>query len=285
MLFRSSGASTPGRPSSAQGLRKSRASARTTAGSSLREQSGSPSSFEVSPRGTPDLSRSDQKSANEAYFSNLGQVNASRPADLPPSQGGRYQGFGNTPSPPPASQHSSFGLSSMAAPSLSDFQEDPTAALGKGWSLFSAAVAGASRVVSENVLQPGMERAMDPSFHASMRSYISEAGRLANGAGRYANDWSKSQFGVDVADHVGGVMGSVREQIGRGRPEAGYRSLSQEVGSSAFHDDTDSFFTEFAGHRHDSEPQSSASQTSKAPAPSAKTQAKKDDDWDDWQDF
>ncbi|KAH7930654.1 ArfGap-domain-containing protein [Leucogyrophana mollusca] len=280
-----SGTASPGRPSSAQGLRKSRASARTATGSSFRDHSASPASFNNSPQATPDLASTDQKSANEAYFASLGQANASRPADLPPSQGGRYQGFGNTPSPSSQSQHPSFGLTSAAAPSLSEFQENPAAALSKGWSLFSAAVAGASRVVAENVIQPGMERARDPSLHASVLGYVSEAQRRAQLAGRSANEWSKSQFGVDVADQVGGVVGTVKDRLGSGPQGAGYGSLAMdgEESSALYNDDTDEFFSEYA----DSSPHTMAQHPS-AQAPSSKTppaKASKEDDWDEWKDF
>ncbi|KAF8213863.1 hypothetical protein K438DRAFT_1802403, partial [Mycena galopus ATCC 62051] len=159
-------------------------------------------------RGTPDIGTPDQKTANESYFATLGQANASRSADLPPSQGGRYQGFGSTPAPAPSSQHPSYGMSSAAAPSLSDIQENPVAALSKGWSLFSAAVGGAARVVSENVIQPAAERVRDPTLQASVMGYVNEAGKRAAVVGGAANQWSKNAFGVDVAESVGGVVGT-----------------------------------------------------------------------------
>ncbi|KAG2369709.1 ArfGap-domain-containing protein [Suillus spraguei] len=272
-----SGTDSPGRPSSAQGLRKSRASARNLT---------SPASSASSPRPSLDPTTTDQKSANETFFSSLGQVNATRPADLPPSQGGRYQGFGNTPSPS-ISQHPSFGLSSTSAPTLQDFQDNPGAALSKGWSLFSAAVAGASRVVNENVIQPGMERAMDPNLHATVRGYMSEAQRRAQDAGRSANEWSKTQLGVDVADQVGGVVGTVKDKLGSGPQGSGYGALSTHNDgetSALYQDDTDDFFGEYSDGRT-SLGQSSVhltSGTSKTPGPASKS---KDDDWDEWKDF
>ncbi|KAH7916259.1 hypothetical protein BJ138DRAFT_996242 [Hygrophoropsis aurantiaca] len=279
-----SGTISPGRPSSAQGLRKSRASARNAASSSFRDPSASPA-FNNSPQTTPDLASIDQKSANEAYFASLGQANASRPVDLPPSQGGRYQGFGNAPSPSSQSQHPSFGLTSAAAPSFSELQENPAAALSKGWSLFSAAVAGASKVVAENVIQPGMERVKDPSLHASVLGYVSEAQRRAQVAGRSANEWSKNQFGVDVADHVGGVVGTVKDRLGSGPENSGYGSLSThgEETSALYNDDTDEFFSEYADS-----PSHIAAPNSRAQAPASKIPAAKtakEDDWDDWKDF
>ncbi|KAH9927229.1 putative GTPase activating protein for Arf-domain-containing protein [Fomitopsis serialis] len=199
--------SPPGRPSSAQGLRKSRASARNSIG-----RSASPASFgsRNSPAPSSPMTPSafeDQKVRNESYFASLGNANASRPEDLPPSQGGRYQGFGSTPAPSSESQHPAYGLSSRAAPSLSELQENPVAALSKGWSLFSAAVAGATKAVSENVIQPGMERVRDPDFQQGVKGYVSEASKRAAEAGRSANMWGKSTLGVDVAEQVGGVVG------------------------------------------------------------------------------
>jgi len=257
-------ANSPGRPSSAQGLRKSRALARN---------------FAASPQPSPNLSTIDKKSANEAFFASLGQANASRPTDLPPSQGGRYQGFGNTPSSPPTSQHPSFSLSSNSAPSLQDLQENPGAALSKGWSLFSAAVAGASRVVTESVIQPGVERALDPDLHSTVRGYISEAQRRAQLAGRSANEWSKTQLGVDVADQVGGVVGAVKDKFGSGPQGSGYGSLSMHNEgemSALYHDhDTNDFFGEYSDARTTSQPSTQPVTTPKS----------KDEDWDEWKDF
>ncbi|KDQ08853.1 hypothetical protein BOTBODRAFT_37548 [Botryobasidium botryosum FD-172 SS1] len=201
----SPGNDVPSRPLSSQSLRKPRGGGRTTGSSALGQYSDSPTSPTVP---------GDQKASNEAYFASLGQSNASRPADLPPSQGGRYQGFGNTPSP--AANHPSFGLSSAAAPSISEFQSDPLNALNKSWSLFSAVVSGASRAVTENVIQPGMEKVMDPSFGEGLKGYVSEASKRAAEAGSMANNWGKNQLGVDVAGQVGGLVGTLASNIPSG---------------------------------------------------------------------
>ncbi|KAI0751010.1 ArfGap-domain-containing protein [Daedaleopsis nitida] len=280
--------SPPNRPSSAQGLRKSRASARSSTGRSLRSDSGSPAPFSSTnspmPSPNPNMTGSfDQKTANEAFFTNLGQANATRPADLPPSQGGRYQGFGNTPTPPPGAQHPSFALSSANAPTLSDLQENPVAALSKGWSLLSAAVVGASRAVTENVIQPGLEKVSDPTFQAGVRGYVSEAGKRAGEVGRTANLWGKTAFGVDVAESVGDVVGTVKDRVGGGPERRGYGALNMEhEESSALYQDDDDFFQQY---------NSGPSQQSNAPAGASQASttihrsAKKEDDWDDWKDF
>ncbi|KAG1755439.1 ArfGap-domain-containing protein [Suillus lakei] len=271
-----SGANSPGRPSSAQGLRKSRALARNLT---------SPMSSASSP--SPDLTTTDQKSANEAFFTSLGQANATRSADLPPSQGGRYQGFGNTPSSP-TSQHPSSGISSTSAPTLQDFQDNPGAALSKGWSLVSAVVAGASRVVNENVIQPGMERALDPNLHATVRGYMSEAQRRAQDAGRSANEWSKTQLGVDVADQVGGVVGTVKDRLGSGPQGSGYGALplnNEGETSALYHDDTEDFFAEYSDGRTSLGQSLSVQPTSGTSTTPGSASKSKVDDWDEWKDF
>jgi len=276
---------------SAQGLRKSRASTRTFTN---RSDSHSPaSSFRSSPSGTPNAGN-DQKSQNEAYFATLGRANESRPADLPPSQGGRYTGFGSIPNPP-QSQNPSYGLSSANAPSLSELQENPVAAISKGWSLFAAAVAGASRVVTENVIQPGVEKVTDPNFQASVKGYMTEAQKKAAMVGSTANEWSKHQFGVDVADTVGGVVGTVKDRV-VGPSRAGYGSLSltspNDTGESSglYDGDDDDLFTEYHGKNSTSSTQTSAF-NAYDPAPSKQTKSApasvaKNNDWDDdWKDF
>ncbi|KAI9000810.1 ArfGap-domain-containing protein [Trametes punicea] len=282
--------SPPGRPSSAQGLRKSRTFARTNIGRSLHGDSASPASFSntnsPAPSPNPNMSDSfDQKAANEAFFAGLGQANASRPADLPPSQGGRYQGFGNTPTPPPGSQHPSFALSSVAAPSLSELQENPVAALSKGWSLLSAAVAGASRVVAENVIQPGMEKVKDPAFQAGVRGYVAEAGKRAGEVGRTANMWGKATFGVDVAESVGGVVETVKDRVVGGPERRGYGAVGvdhEEESSALYHDDDD-----FFGQYNNGSPEHDGFTPTNAQSSAAvhRTLSKKEDDWDDWKDF
>lgn len=231
------------------------------------------------------------------------KVNASRPADLPPSQGGRYAGFGSTPSP--SSSHPSFGLSSAAAPTLADLQSDPVAALGKGWSLFSSVVAGATRAVNSTVIQPGLEKATDPNFRAGVFNYVNESTKNAN-------EWSKTQLGVDVGGIVGNVASNVATtgrgaysslagpnggQSGYGRPQQ-YGGLhdEDEEGSALYADGgDDAFFHEFnqqAGSSSNStstpmfggKPSSSAAKAAVAPPPPPKPKA---DDWndDEWKDF
>ena len=96
----------------------------TSAAASLGSRSASPS------LGTATMSK---KSQNEAYFAKMGAENASRPDDLPPSQGGKFSGFGSDYTPP--SQRQGGGI-----PGANDFQQDPIAALTKGFGWLSSTV-------------------------------------------------------------------------------------------------------------------------------------------------
>lgn len=95
-----------------------------------------------------------QKEKNEAYFAELGKKNQSRPDHLPPSQGGKYQGFGSTPAKPP--QERSAGSSNTL--SLENFQADPLGTLSRGWGLFSSAVTKSFEDVNETVIKPHVQQ-------------------------------------------------------------------------------------------------------------------------------
>ncbi|PHH53685.1 ADP-ribosylation factor GTPase-activating protein GCS1 [Ceratocystis fimbriata CBS 114723] len=85
---------------------------------------------------------------DDAYFARLGDANASRPDHLPPSQGGKYSGFGNTGTMPSSSS------SNDALPSINDLQADPVAALGKGFGWFTSTVTKTAKTVNDGYIQP-----------------------------------------------------------------------------------------------------------------------------------
>lgn len=159
-------------------------------------------------------------------------------------------------------------------------------ALSKGWSLFSSAVVGASRVVNESIIQPGVEKVLDPTFQADVKGYVSEAGKRAGEVGSAANMWTKHTLGIDVAGGVGGVVGTVKDTVGGGPSRRGYGALQSEYvgeGSSLYqdHEDDDDFFESeqyaHAGEPPRPTPTSATGLTSRSP--------KKADQWDDWKDF
>ena len=106
-----------------------------------------PGSRTVSPAPGKAGLTAEQKAQNEAYFARMGDANASRPDNLPPSQGGKFAGFGSAP--PEPRQSSSGGI-----PSADEFSKDPVGALTKGFGWFSAAVGKQAKVVNDAYIQP-----------------------------------------------------------------------------------------------------------------------------------
>nr|XP_006820874.1 PREDICTED: ADP-ribosylation factor GTPase-activating protein 1-like isoform X2 [Saccoglossus kowalevskii] len=70
------------------------------------------------------LKKEEINAQKEDFFERRQRENAVKPADLPPSQGGRYTGFGNTPNPPPDSGNN-------------EFLDGALSSLSSGWSTFA----------------------------------------------------------------------------------------------------------------------------------------------------
>ena len=103
--------------------------------------------------GSPALVAGGRKQQNEAYFAKLGNENASRPADLPPSQGGKFGGFGSAPMPEPVRGDGGGNM-----PGVDEFQKDPVAALTKGFGWFTATVGKGAKAVNEGYIQPTAQK-------------------------------------------------------------------------------------------------------------------------------
>ncbi|KAL7425225.1 ADP-ribosylation factor GTPase-activating protein gcs1 [Cryptotrichosporon argae] len=268
----------PSRPASAQATRKSRAGG-AGAGPDRASSPLAPAPAPVSGSG------------NEAFFSRLGSANSLRPDHLPPSQGGRYAGFGSTSDPAPVSSHPSHALSSHAAPSLDELQRDPLAALSKGWGLFSSALSTATREIGDAVVKPGLERAQqaygDVSQNDDWKKYIGAAASQAQSAAGWAaksagdgwdrvNEVAKKQGGVDLNEQLGklGITGQTR---------AGHGYGYGHVGNGA--DADDDFFDSWDAQQGASDiSKTEAGDVDKAKAV-GKGKAKGDWEEDEWKDF
>lgn len=156
------------------------------------------------------------------------------------------------------------------------------AALGKGWSLLSSAVVGATRTVNSTVIQPTVERVSDPSFRAGMTQYVSDSAKSANA-------WGKSQLGVDMGGVVGNLAGGVT-----GAGKGAYSSLAGGHGHQDFDDDegTSGLDTDAGDDDFFHQDAAGASETSKmrppeTPGAHSTAPRQKKDDWDDndWKDF
>lgn len=98
---------------------------------------------------------------DDEYFARLGKENASRSEDLPPSQGGKYAGFGNTPMP---AKSNGGGL-----PDFSDVQKDPVAALTKGFGWFTTTVTRTAKGINDDFIQPTAKQ-VSSAVHAFKRA-------------------------------------------------------------------------------------------------------------------
>ena len=114
-----------------------------------KQRTTGPSSRSESPASGRGVPPPGQKTKTEAYFARKGEANASRPADLPPNQGGKYGGFGSASSAEPQTREGGGGI-----PSADDFHQDPVAALTKGFGWLSAAVGKTAKTVNDAYIQP-----------------------------------------------------------------------------------------------------------------------------------
>lgn len=96
-----------------------------------------------------------QKEVNEDFFAKKGGENERRRADLPPSQGGKYAGFG---SEPPVLVGSDGEGKDAVLPGVDEFQKDPVAALTKGFGWFTTTVGKGARNVNEGWVQPNVQK-------------------------------------------------------------------------------------------------------------------------------
>lgn len=149
-----------------------------------------------------------QKAQNENFFASLGNKNASRSTDVPPSQGGKYVGFGSAPIEQPKTGRSALDGLTQA--------DDPLTVLSRGWGFFSKTVANTAKTVQEQYLQPGLERIQDPKFTEDAKSFVDSLGTKVQQDAKYAFN-SASRF--------------VEEQTGSsaGPSSGGYKNVAQTI--------------------------------------------------------
>ncbi|EEP79468.1 conserved hypothetical protein [Uncinocarpus reesii 1704] len=145
----------------------SRTSTPTTLGDSRADQTRG-----ISPAGVRNIRPSKQQ--NEEYFARLGGENATRSESLPPSQGGRFTGFGGGM---PASRQTSQLNDTM--PGINDFQADPVAALTKGFGWFTTTIGKGAKTVNDTYLQPAAKSLSESDFAAQARLAAAEVSRNA----------------------------------------------------------------------------------------------------------
>ncbi|XP_058790649.1 ADP-ribosylation factor GTPase-activating protein 1 isoform X2 [Phymastichus coffea] len=105
--------------------------------SSYQNNSGSSSSYQNHNFNTPEF-----KSQTEDFFTRKQNENASRPDHLPPSQGGKYGGFGYQATP-------------ISKSTSQEFVDTALSSLASGWSLFSSTATKVASKATENAIKIG----------------------------------------------------------------------------------------------------------------------------------
>ncbi|KAL7750707.1 Zn finger-containing GTPase- Activating Protein for ARF [Sorochytrium milnesiophthora] len=236
------------------------------------------------------------KTENEIYFARMGNANAGRSESLPPSQGGKYTGFGSSPAP------SSVGggyNANAGVPDLQTIVQDPMSALTAGWSFMSStasvalgtvgqAVSRGAELVNENVVRPGMERVRDPNLQHDVQDTFS---RGVAGVSNILGQVGKTAF-----DTTSKALHIIDPNLARRVNSVNQNSNSSSSSTPATGDD---FFAQFDAspappqqqQQQQFRPQSPANMhssmtSSPSLAATVKTRAsaanKKDDDWDKW---
>jgi ADP-ribosylation factor GTPase-activating protein 1 len=108
--------------------------------------------------GTPAGGTDSRKEQNEAYFARMGNENAHRPSDLPPSQGGKYGGFGSDFSAGADTEGAGRGTRDEGIPGVDEFQKDPVAALTRSFGWFTTTVGKGAKTVNEGWIQPTAQK-------------------------------------------------------------------------------------------------------------------------------
>ena len=157
-------------------------------------------------------SRGLQKAENEHYFAKLGSINDNRPTDLPPSKGGRYQGFGSTPvsDSGSGSNTGNGGAGSLAGLTLEAFQSDPVGTFSKGWGLFSSTVAKSVKEVNESVIQPGVKQLSEQDYTTQAKRAVEQFGQRVSETGSVL----QGQFGEQQQQQQNNKFGQLFDGLG-----------------------------------------------------------------------
>ncbi|OAA68948.1 zinc finger protein gcs1 [Cordyceps fumosorosea ARSEF 2679] len=118
---------------------------------------------------------------DDKYFAKLGADNALRPDDLAPSQGGKYAGFGNMPA-------SSKSNGNSALPNFDEVQQDPFAAISKGFGWFTSTVSKTAKTVNDGYIQPTATKFAEGDFAKQAQLTAAQLARQAQLAGKNAQE-------------------------------------------------------------------------------------------------
>lgn len=218
----------------------------------------------------------EQKQKNEAYFADLGAKNDQRPDHLPPSQGGKYGGFGNTPAPSNTTSNNNNNNnsnnnnnnnnnSSLSSFTLDNFQNDPLGTFTKGWGLFSSTVVKSVQEVNNSVIKPSIDQIQSSEITGQAKTAMAQFGQKMQQTGKYGQETFQT-FTKDINENglnktldstFGGIFGhnnnnngsnqgnQVPNAFGFKKPDNGVKYESLSGGSKKNDDDDDDKWDDF----------------------------------------
>ncbi|KAL8997717.1 MAG: hypothetical protein Q9188_006263 [Gyalolechia gomerana] len=134
-----------------------------------------------------------RKEVNEEFFARRGDENEKRRADLPPSQGGKYAGFGSEPL---VRAGGSGGNGGKGIPGVDEFQKDPVAALTKGFGWFTTTVGKSAKSVNDGWIQPNVQKLAEADLATQARLTAAQVAQNIQAGGKNAAE----QFNRFVED-------------------------------------------------------------------------------------
>ncbi|CAG7967192.1 unnamed protein product [Penicillium salamii] len=188
----------------------------SVAGAQAGARAGSPAASSIR-SGDSQRGPTSRKEQNEAYFSKLGNENATRTDALPPSQGGKFTGFGGgMPAPSADDKRSSpfggfggfggwggGGGGGGGGQPFDDLQKDPMGTITKGLGWFASTVGKSAKQVNDSYLQPTAKQLSESDFAAQARVHAASLGQNVQTGVRGAAD----QFNRFVEGDDGRVDG------------------------------------------------------------------------------
>ncbi|QLL32541.1 hypothetical protein HG536_0D00630 [Torulaspora globosa] len=191
----------------------------------------------------------EQRTRNETFFEEMGKKNQSKPENLPPSQGGKYQGFGNTPVNDASNGNGARGQASNTL-SLDNFQKDPLGTFAKGWGLFSSAVTKSFEEVNESVIKPGYQQWQSGELSEDTRRAAAQFGQKVQETSHYGMQ-AFSSFTKNMQQHYMGDnlhenspyshLSQVDSQEGLANDQETYAAKSNEKSKKPAADEWDEF--------------------------------------------
>ncbi|XP_044258023.1 ADP-ribosylation factor GTPase-activating protein 1 isoform X2 [Tribolium madens] len=137
------------------------------------------------------------KDQKDAFFAKKQAENANRRGDLPPSQGGKYSGFGYTMEPPPRSQSQEFVDTAMSS-------------LASGWSFLSSSASKLASKATENAVKYGgiaTQKVKEGSLLEDVGTQISSLSNKMGELGR--KGWREVSGSGSAGDYHSGGYGQV----------------------------------------------------------------------------